>query len=222
MKLVQTALGCRCHDIESLPEIMSQPNPIETIVNGRLTPYLFGFFGWYGTWLLQLQLNFLDYALGVSLIFLPAGIRTLSVLIFGFRGALGVFAGSILSTIGYMGHIASMNLLNICTVAAVSAFSSYLMMVLVCWWRRIGNDLNELAFSDVLIIVFTQGLLSATLHQLIYASHPIESAYDQPTQAEAFRLWAAMATGDIVGSMILMLSAVALANLFQKFRQETF
>ena len=196
-----------------------QPNRLEIMMNAPLTPYLFGFFGWYLMWLLQLQLTVFDYALGVSLIFLPAGIRTLAVLIFGFRGAVGVFLGSILSTIGYMGHVESMNFLNICIVAAVSAFSAYLMMALVCWWRRMDANLDELTFPDLLTIVFTQGLLSASLHQLIYARHPIDTAYNHPSSSEMFRLWAAMATGDIVGSMILMLGAVALVNLFQQLRR---
>ena len=172
-------------------------------------------------WQLQLQLGFLDYAMGVSLIFLPAGVRTLSVLIFGLRGALGVFAGALLSTIEYMGHVAAMDFLNMCIISAVSAFSAYAMMRFVCWWRKIGNDLNELTFSDVLVIVFSQGLLSSTLHQIMYVIHAIDSAYENPTYAESFRLWAAMATGDIVGSMILMLSAVALVNLFQRLRHQT-
>ncbi len=197
----------------------NQPNRLEAIMNAPLTPFLFGFIGWYAMWLIQSQLTAFDYALGVSLIFLPAGIRTLSVLIFGFRGAVGVFLGSILSTIGYMGHVETMNFFHICIVAAVSAFSAYLMMALVCWWRRIGGNLDELAFSDLLTIVFSQGLLSASLHQIIYAYHPIEIAYSDPSQAEAFRLWAAMAAGDIVGSMILMLSAVAIVNLFHRLRQ---
>lgn len=199
---------------------MPEANRIELLVNARLMPYLFGFFGWYIMWLLQLQLNFLDYAFGVSLIFLPAGVRTLSVLIFGFRGALGVFAGAALSTIGYMGHIESMDILNILGIAAISAFSAYVMMVMVCRWRHIGNELNELSFSDVLIIVFSQGLLSATLHQLLYIMHKLDATYDNPTSAELFRLWAAMATGDIVGSMVFMLGAVALANFFQRFRNQ--
>ncbi|MFM8339165.1 MAG: hypothetical protein ACKN9C_04165 [Fluviibacter sp.] len=198
-----------------------QPNRLEAMMNAPLTPYLFGFIGWYAMWLVQLQLTTFDYALGVSLIFLPAGIRTLAVLIFGFRGAIGVFLGSILSTVGYMGHVRTMTFTHISIVAAISAFSAYLMMSLVCWWRRIGGNLDELAFGDVLTIVFTQGLLSASLHQIIYAYHPIEIAYDHPSQAEAFRLWAAMATGDIVGSMILMLSAVALANLFHRLYRLT-
>jgi hypothetical protein len=208
------------HDLKRFAT-MSQENVIESLVNARLTPYLFGFCGWYGMWLLQSQLVFLDYAMGISLIFLPAGVRTLAVLIFGLRGALGVFAGALLSTLEYMGHIAALDLFNISVISAISAFSAYLMMVLVCRWRNIGNDLNELTFNDIVVIVFSQGLLSSTLHQIIYAIHGIDAAYENPTYTESFRLWAAMATGDIVGSMILMLSAVALVNLVQRLRQQT-
>jgi hypothetical protein len=199
--------------------MLSNPtSAIERLVNARLTPYLFGFFGWYAMGLLQLQLGFLDYALGVSVVFLPAGIRTLAVLIFGFRGAVGVFIGCVLSTTEYMGHIATLDYLHIGLICAISAFSAYLMMSLVCWWRRIGSDLNELSFGDLLTIVFTQGLLSATLHQAIYHARVIESSYVAPSAAESVRLWAAMAAGDIVGSMILMLGAVALVNLFHRIR----
>jgi len=90
------------------------------------------------------------------------------------------------------------------------------MMQLVCWWRRIGVDLEELRFSDVLVIVFSQGLLSATLHQLVYRHHELEEIYIKPSLVESFRLWAAMATGDIVGSMVLMLSGVMLANFLRR------
>lgn len=201
---------------------MNLPNLVESCVNARLAPYLFGLIGWYGMWTLQLQLGVLDYALGVSLIFLPAGIRTLAVLIFGFRGAVGVFAGSLLSTMEYMGHIAGMEFVHITLISATSAFSAYVMMVLVCWWRKIGNDLDELGFGDILVIVFSQGLLSASLHQILYRQLPIEPIYVAPTTGEAFRLWAAMASGDVVGSMILMLSAVAFVGLVQQLRRQSF
>ena len=197
---------------------MNTPNTLQRIVNAQVTPYLFGFLGWQFMWQLQTQLAVLDYALGVSLIFLPAGIRTLAVLIFGLRGAIGVFVGAIFSTMDYMGHIPTMDMANVALIAAISAFSAYLMMRVVCWWRKIGVDLDELTFSDVLTIVFSQGLLSASLHQLLYRHHVVEEAYVDPTLAESFRLWAAMATGDVVGSMVLMLSAVALANLIQRLR----
>lgn len=75
---------------------------------------------------------------------------------------------------------------------------------------------------DVLIIVFSQGLLSATLHQYIYASHHVEAIYEHLTRLESLRLWAAMAAGDIVGSMILMLSAVAFVGFLQRIRRQAF
>ncbi len=195
---------------------MNTANSLQKIVNASLTPYLFGFLGWQLMWQLQTQLPMLDYALGVSLIFLPAGIRTLAVLIFGLRGAAGVFIGAIFSTIEYLGHIPTMDLTNVILIAAISAFSAYLMMVAVCRWRKIGVDLDELTFGDVMTIVFSQGLLSATLHQLVYRNHEMKGLYTEPSLAESFRLWAAMATGDIVGSMVLMLSAVTLANVLRR------
>lgn len=195
---------------------MNTASTFQKIVNAHVTPYLFGFLGWQLMWQLQTQLAVLDYALGISLMFLPAGIRTLAVLIFGLRGAVGVFVGAVFSTIEYLGHIPTMDLANVVLIAAISAFSAYLMMQLVCWWRRIGVDLEELRFSDVLVIVFSQGLLSATLHQWVYRHHELEEIYIKPSLAESFRLWAAMATGDIVGSMVLMLSGVMLANFLRR------
>lgn len=196
---------------------MHQPNFFQTLVNAKPTPYLFGALGWMLMWklqlLLQTQLTALDFATGVSLIFLPAGIRTLAVLVFGLRGAAGVFIGCLFSTIEYMGHLPALDATFTLAICAISAFSAYLMMRLVCWLRKIGSNLEELQFSDVLFIVFTQGLLSATLHQLVFAQLGLEGAYSNPSGWEIFRLWAAMATGDIVGSMVLMLSAIALVNM---------
>jgi hypothetical protein len=196
---------------------MQSSNPIETLVNAQLTPYLCGAFGWILMWQIQMSLQAqfadLDYAIGVALIFLPAGIRTMAVLVFGLRGAIGVFIGCIYSTIDYLGHLPAFNASSAIAISAISAFSAYAMMKLVCWWQKIGNDLNELRFSDLLIIVFSQGLLSASLHQLVFAHLHLEGAYANPSAWETFRLWAAMATGDIVGSMLLMLSGIALANM---------
>ena len=199
---------------------MHPPNLIQTLVNAKPTPYLFGAVGWMMMWylqaLIQTQLTALDYATGVALVFLPAGIRTLAVLVFGLRGAIGVFIGCIFSTIEYMGRLPAVELGYVLIISAISAFSAYLMMQVVCWWRKIGVDLEELQFSDVLFIVFTQGLLSASLHQLVFARLDLEGAYSNPSLWETFRLWAAMATGDIVGSMLLMLGGIAAANLFAR------
>lgn len=190
---------------------------LENLVNAKPTPYLFGALGWMIAWQIQLLMQRLmpglDYEMGVALIFLPAGIRTLAVLVFGFRGAVGVFCGCIFSTLEYMGHLPALDASILLVICAISAFSAYLMMQLVCWWQKIGSDLDELRFSDLLLVVFSQGLLSATLHQLVFARMHLEGAYNNPSVWDTFRLWAAMATGDIVGSMVFMLSGIALVNI---------
>ena len=202
---------------------MQTSNFIENLVNAKLMPYMFGAFGWLLAWKLQsLLLNLipsLDYATGVALVFLPAGIRTLSVLVFGLRGAMGVFIGALFSTIEYMGHLPVFDASILLVICAISAFSAYLMMQLVCWWQKIGAELDELKFSDVLLIVFSQGVLSATLHQFVYAHTNIDDVYTDPSHMERFMLWAGMATGDIVGSMLFMLGGIALVNLFHSLRQ---
>lgn len=202
---------------------MQPTNLFETLVNAKLAPYLFGTLGWMLVWqfqlLLQTQIPALDYTAGVALIFLPAGIRTLAVLIFGLRGAIGVFLGCIFSTIEHLEHLPLLNLWLVLTISAISAFSAYLMMQLVCWWKKIGANLDELTFNDVLIIVFSQGILSASLHQLLFTHLELDGNYADPWSLGTLTSWAAMATGDIIGSMVLMLSAVALANLFQSLRQ---
>ena len=196
---------------------MHSANLIQTLVNANLKPFVFGALGWALAWqlqfLLQQILPNLEYATGVALIFLPAGIRTLAVLVFGLRGAIGVFLGCIYSTIDYMGHLPALDASILLIICAISAFSAYLMMQLVCWWRKIGHDLEELQFSDVLFIVFSQGLLSASLHQLVFAKMNLEGVYNNPSAWDTFGLWAGMATGDIVGSMVLILSGIALANM---------
>lgn len=195
-------------------------NLVERVVNSPLMPYLFGFFGWTLLWQFQVFLNKLvpqlDFALGVSLIFLPAGIRTLSVLVFGFKGAVGVFFGAMLSTLQYMGHIASMDLAVHTVIAAISAFSAWVAMVAVCKTRKIDDDLGQLGFYDVLAIVFSQGLLSATLHQVVFRLFHFDAAFETESWPQISMLWGAMAIGDIVGSMILLLSGISTVHLLKR------
>ncbi len=157
----------------------------------------------------------LDFALGVSLIFLPAGIRTLSVLIFGFKGAVGVFFGAMLSTLEYMGHVASMDFAVHTVIGAISAFSAWVAMVAVCHIRKIDDDLSQIGFDDVLAIVFSQGLLSATLHQCIFRWFHFDAAFETESWQQISMLWGAMAIGDIVGSMIVLLSAISMVHFLK-------
>lgn len=161
-----------------------------------------------------------NYVAGVSLLYLPAGIRTLSVFVLGFKGALAVFAGSlftILFEFPYLKPTANEVLWAI-GVAAASAFSAYLAMEAVRYWKKLPESLEGLTMRDVVYIVISQGLVSSTLHQLLFHLKEAADEYVNDTMEQAFVYWAAMATGDILGSMFVLLSVLIAYQYFAKQR----
>ena len=168
----------------------------------------------------QHQLTTFNYVSGVSLLYLPAGIRTLSVFVLGFKGALAVFAGSlftILFEFPYLKPTANEVLWAI-GVAAASAFSAYLAMEAVRYWKKLPESLEGLTMRDVVYIVISQGIVSSTLHQLLFHLKEAADEYVNDTMEQAFVYWAAMATGDILGSMFVLLSVLIAYQFFAKQR----
>ena len=69
---------------------------------------------------------------------------------------------------------------------------------------------------DVVYIVISQGLVSSTLHQLLFHLKEAADEYVNDTMEQAFVYWAAMATGDILGSMFVLLSVLIAYQFFTK------
>jgi len=160
---------------------------------------------WCLAWSLQSQLPLL-YATGASIIFFPAGIRTLAVLVFGWRGALGVFAGSSITYLWFFETLygAERPLTAVLYIALASALPAYLCMRLTLWWADIPNCLSRLTLKHITLIVVTQGLTSATALLSIYLYSGLSPTYADLPPDEALRTWAAIAIGDILGSMLLL------------------
>lgn len=83
------------------------------------------------------------------------------------------------------------------------------MMVYVCKRQNILASLDNLTPSNILYIVISQGLLSATLHEIIYYAENLDDARSL-SMSWLIIDWLAILTGDIIGSMILMLCFAAL------------
>ena len=191
---------------------------MEAFLNRPLLPYVCIVLLWGLGCYTQHQLTTLNYVSGVSLLYLPAGIRTLSVFVLGFKGALAVFAGSlftILFEFPYLKPTANEVLWAI-GVAAASAFSAYLAMEAVRYWKKLPESLEGLTMRDVVYIVISQGLVSSTLHQLLFHLKEAADEYVNDTMEQAFVYWAAMATGDILGSMFVLLSVLIAYQFFAK------
>lgn len=160
---------------------------------------------WLLAWTAQVHLPVFDYIPGVAIIFFPAGVRTLSVLIFGWRGALGVAIGTLITYLWFFDDIyETANLFHGVMLAIASGFSALLMLKLVQWWQRIPSDLSTLRLKHILIIVISQGLLSASLHQLIYHVFTLSPFYETQPLHVLLNGWLSMAIGDTLGSMLLL------------------
>lgn len=191
---------------------------MDAFLRRPLLPYVCVALLWILSCFAQHQLTMFNFVAGVSLLYLPAGIRTLSVFVLGFKGALAVFAGSlftILFEFPYLKPTANEVLWAI-GVAAASAFSAYLAMEAVRYWKKLPESLEGLTMRDVVYIVISQGIVSSTLHQLLFHLKEAADEYVNDTMEQAFVYWAAMATGDILGSMFVLLSVLIAYQFFAK------
>lgn len=193
---------------------------MEAFLKRPLLPYVCVVLLWIFSFLAHHQLTMLNYVAGVSLLYLPAGIRTVSVFVFGFKGALAVFVGSLL-TIPFEFpdlKLTADEVLWTIGVAAASAFSAFIAMEAVRYWKKLPISLEGLTMRDVVYIVISQGFVSSTLHQMLFHFKDVADEYVNHTMEQAVVYWGAMATGDILGSMFVLLSVMIAYQFFAKQR----
>ena len=191
---------------------------METFLNRPLLPYICVVLLWGVGCYIQHQLTMFNYVAGVSLLYLPAGIRTLTVFVLGFKGALAVFCGSLLTILFEFPALEATpsEIIWTCSVAAASAFSSYIAMEAVKYWKKIPSSLEGLSMRSVVYIVISQGLVSSTLHQLLFHSKGAAEVYVNDTTEQALVYWAAIASCDIVGSMLVLLCVMIVFHMLAK------
>ena len=207
------------HSDPSLPTSQrSDKGWIEIAFSMPSTPYVIGVILWVLSWWAQMGplRPFLNFAPGVELPFFPAGVRTLAVFIFGIHGAIGIFIGSLITYSLYFPELLSASPGGIIGCAAASAFSSYFAMRIVCTLCKIPNTLEGLNLRNTTWIVITQGLISASVHQLIYHWEVIQPANDPLDTKTNLINWAAMVSGDTTGSMLVLLGILVANDLYQR------
>lgn len=189
--------------------IFPEVGGVASLLNFPMTPYVLGTIVWLLAWWVQMGplrpvFNFVP---GVELPFFPAGVRTLAVFAFGFPGAVGIFIGSVATYFLYfpeMSGVSTLSVLGCSASSASSAFSAYLAMRLVCDRCGISDNLSGLTVSAIGIIVLTQSVLSASLHQFFYLAAGVGSHDFQVSLGTLMFHWSAMAVGDALGSMSLL------------------
>lgn len=191
---------------------------MEAFFNRPLLPYFCVVLLWGVSFFVQQKLTIFNYATGVSLLYVPAGIRTLSVFVLGFRGAVAIFFGSLLTILLEFPSLqpTPIEILWAVGVGSASAFSAYIAMKAVKYWKKIPSSLDGLSMRDVVYIVISQGLVSSSLHQLLFRSKGVAEDYVNNTLEQVIVYWAAMASGDILGSMLVLLSVLIVYQMLTR------
>ena len=133
------------------------------------------------------------YDLGVSWIYLPAGLRLFLILIFGLSGAIGIAFASF--AISYSGAFPS-DLVTCMGIGLISGFAPLLAMRVVLSNIYISNDLSNLSMQKIILCVVVYALMSAGLHQLWFELRGLESG--------SLNHFLVMFIGDVLGSITLI------------------
>ena len=133
------------------------------------------------------------YDLGVSWIYLPAGLRLFLILIFGLSGAIGIAAASF--AISYFG-VFPPDLVTCIGIGLISGFAPLLAKWVVVSNIPINNDLSNLSLQKIIFCVVVYALMSAGLHQYWFVLRGLESG--------SLDHFLVMFVGDIAGSILLI------------------
>ena len=152
--------------------------------------------------------NTLVFSLGVSWIYLPAGLRLFLTLIFGLPGALGIAVASFL--ISYYGDFP--HELTLCIgVGLISGFAPYLARYFVFTNLRLESDLSNLNFPKLIACILMYSLFSAGLHQWWFSVMTLEDA-------GSINHFVVMFIGDVLGSLLLISLIKCCLDLPRKIR----
>jgi hypothetical protein len=135
----------------------------------------------------------LKYDLGVSWIYLPAGLRLFLILIFGLSGAIGIAAASF--AISYFG-VFPPDLLTCIGIGLISGFAPLFAKWVVVSNTYISNDLSNLSMQKILLCIVVYALMSSGFHQYWFELRDLESG--------SLNHFLVMFIGDVAGSILLI------------------
>jgi hypothetical protein len=133
------------------------------------------------------------YDLGVSWIYLPAGLRLFLILIFGLAGAIGIAAASF--AISYFG-VFPPDLLTCIGIGLISGFAPLFAKWVVVSNTYISNDLSNLSMQKILLCIAIYALMSSGFHQYWFMLRNLESG--------SINHFLVMFAGDVAGSILLI------------------
>jgi hypothetical protein len=145
-----------------------------------------------------------SFSLGVSWVFLPAGLRLLLTLLLDKNGAIGIAIASIAISLGFYFE----NLILGIGAGVISGLAPYIAKLLVFLDSDSNRDLSQLDAKQLLNCVFVFSVVSPIMHQAWYSLHNKEGLF--------FEELGVMIIGDLIGTLIIIYLAKAAIFLYKK------
>lgn len=158
-------------------------------------------YGINGLWTAELA-----WSEGVTWFFLPAALRPLAILLFGWRGAAGLFIGALLT----MATFTDAPWERSVAVAAISALAPLMAVTCVLRCLALRRHLRGLTALHLMVVVLASSALSVALHNLYYWSMAL---HDNPYSGLL-----PMLVGDLLGTLVVLYAARSALRLHARIR----
>jgi hypothetical protein len=145
-----------------------------------------------------------SFSLGVSWVFLPAGLRLLLTLLLDKNGALGIAIASIAISLGFYFEDPVLGI----GAGIISGLAPYIAKLLVFPNKGSSRDLSQLDSKQLLNCVFVFSVVSPLMHQAWYSLHNKDGLF--------FEGLGVMIIGDLIGTLIVIYLAKAAIFLYKK------
>lgn len=139
--------------------------------------------------------SYMLYAPGVSLIFIPAGVKLLAILVGRVPAIVGLFIASIYSSTGLWTELQTASLYFF---AIASVFSYAIAAYCVMNWLGIHRDLYNLRYWHIVVLSLVASLLNGIVHNVAYLMEGVTTIEAQWGNS------AAMALGDFLGCFVVV------------------
>jgi hypothetical protein len=168
---------------------ISSDRPQLFLVGVLISALLYSALFFFNDWITEA----VKYDLGVSWIYLPAGLRLFLILIFGLAGAIGIATASF--AISYFG-VFPPDLLTCIGIGLISGFAPLFAKWVVVSNTYISNDLSNLSMQKILLCIVVYALMSSGFHQYWFELRDLESG--------SLNHFLVMFIGDVAGSILLI------------------
>lgn len=126
----------------------------------------------------------------INWVFIPAGVRLISVLLFGVYGVIGLFFGALTTS-----HLVGLDFNTAITVSLISAINPYLAINLTKYFLNVDSLMRGLKATQLLTISFFSALFNALSHNLYFYVYMGKASLKDCVN---------MFFGDFIGSLIIL------------------